>query len=202
MGHENHKARLERRRPGRLGMTEMPNSDEAAFEKEKQAVITVGGGRGFVVEGDLERRYVITAAHCLPLLPPAHGASKAEERTYQNLLGLLGKEPSVCAECVFADPVADVAVLSEPDGHELSDEWETYGELTEKAGAIPIADTPRPSVESHWLCFHASVQHRSRGSRAPQRRSGTSMACLVQVADLEDHQKTQARRGTQLSTMC
>jgi hypothetical protein len=65
----------------------MPDSDAAAFEKAKQAVITVGGGRGFVVEGDLEQRYIITAAHCLPWLPPSHGASYIEERTYQELLG-------------------------------------------------------------------------------------------------------------------
>jgi hypothetical protein len=117
--------------------------DSSALEKAKQAVVTVGDGRGFVVEGDLERRYVITAAHCLPELPPAHGASKLEERTYQKLLGPLGEEPSIWAECVFADPVADIAVLSEADGKELSDKWETYGELIEKCGVIPIADTPR-----------------------------------------------------------
>jgi hypothetical protein len=69
--------------------------DSSALEKAKQAVITVGDGRGFVVEGDLERRYVITAAHCLPELPPAHGASKLEERTYQKLLGPLGEQPSI-----------------------------------------------------------------------------------------------------------
>ena len=33
-------------------------------------VMTAGSGRGFVVEGAGER-LVITAAHCLPFLPPA-----------------------------------------------------------------------------------------------------------------------------------
>jgi hypothetical protein len=121
----------------------MPDSDAAAFEKAKQAVITVGGGRGFVVEGDLEQRYIITAAHCLPWLPPSHGASYIEERTYQELLGTLGDEPSVWAECVFADPVADLAVLRKPDDQELFDEYIAYEELTGEHEAIQIADTPQ-----------------------------------------------------------
>ena len=40
------------------------------IERLKSGVITVGHGRGFVVEGAGER-LVITAAHCLPSLPPA-----------------------------------------------------------------------------------------------------------------------------------
>src|SRR5467141_2465247 len=39
------------------------------IERLKSGVITVGHGRGFVVEGAGER-LVITAAHCLPSLPP------------------------------------------------------------------------------------------------------------------------------------
>jgi hypothetical protein len=35
-----------------------------------RAIVAVGDGRGFVVQVD-EHRYVITAAHCLPDLPPA-----------------------------------------------------------------------------------------------------------------------------------
>jgi hypothetical protein len=111
--------------------------DSSALERAKQAVVTVGDGRGFVVEGKLERPYVITAAHCLPELPPAHGMSYLHERTYQKLLGALGEAPSVWAECVFADPVADIAVLSEPEGQELFDQCAAYEELTEKCGAIP-----------------------------------------------------------------
>jgi hypothetical protein len=126
-----------------LSMTEMPDSDAAAFEKAKQAVITVGDGRGFIVEGDLEKRYIITAAHCLPWLPPAHGASHPEERTYQKLIAAIGDEPSVWAECVFADPVADIAVLSEPDRHDVPDECQAYEELTGKHEAILITDTPQ-----------------------------------------------------------
>jgi len=35
------------------------------YEKAKSAVITVGSGRGFVIEHGHDR-YVVTAAHCLP----------------------------------------------------------------------------------------------------------------------------------------
>jgi hypothetical protein len=76
------------------------------------AVITVGGGRGFVVNDEC----VITAAHCLPHLPPCCTASYPEERTYAKLLALLGGEPAIPAECRFADPVGDIAVLGAPDG--------------------------------------------------------------------------------------
>jgi hypothetical protein len=33
---------------------------------------------------------------------------------YQDLLGDLGGETTVWAECVFVDPIADIAVLSRP----------------------------------------------------------------------------------------
>ena len=92
----------------------------------ERSVITVGpnGGRGFVVEGWPDR-YVITAAHCLPALPPAHAMSYVSERTYGELLGPLGEKPTIMAECAFADPVSDIAVLSEPDG-QVWDEAEAY----------------------------------------------------------------------------
>jgi hypothetical protein len=70
--------------------------------------------------------------------------SYTEERTYPELLGRLGEEPSVWAECVFVDPVADIAVLSEPDNQELSEEAEAYGALVEAEAVTPftIAEPP------------------------------------------------------------
>jgi hypothetical protein len=38
------------------------------------------------------------------------------------LLSPLGAEPHVWAECLFVDPVADLAVLGPVDGQELYDE--------------------------------------------------------------------------------
>ena len=140
-------------------------------------VIKVGDGRGFIVEGSGLCRYVITAAHCLPELPPAHAGSDTEERTYSGLLGPIGGEPTVWAECLFVDPVADIAVLGSPDNQELSDEAEAYRELTDEAVALSISDLPdwRPeagrapdaipawllSLENHW--FRCQVKAFPRG---------------------------------------
>jgi hypothetical protein len=84
-----------------------------------------GEGRGFLVEGKhhlgFTQRYVITAAHCPPHLPPATPWSYIEERTYENFVGLLGEAPTLWAECCFADRVGDIAVLVEPDSNSLPD---------------------------------------------------------------------------------
>jgi hypothetical protein len=101
------------------------------------AVVKVGAGRGFVV-GDRER-FVITAGHCLPELPPYHGASYTAERTYGALLGPVDGEPTVCAECLFADPIGDIAVLGEPDNEVLPDEAEAYWALVGEASPVPIS---------------------------------------------------------------
>ena len=50
------------------------------IERLKSSVITVGHGRGFVVEGAGER-LVITAAQCLPSVPPALSGFGLEART-------------------------------------------------------------------------------------------------------------------------
>jgi hypothetical protein len=34
-----------------------------------------------------------------------------EERTYRDLVGPLGRKKAVCAECLFVNPVADIALL-------------------------------------------------------------------------------------------
>ena len=82
----------------------------------------VGDGRGFIIEAG-DQRLVITAAHCLPHFPPCHGASYTEERTYPDFIGPLGESaPKVWAECLFADPVGDIAVLGSPDDQALYDE--------------------------------------------------------------------------------
>jgi len=38
-----------------------------------------------------------------------------EETTYKRLLGPLGGKRTVWAECRFVDPIADIAVLGQPD---------------------------------------------------------------------------------------
>ena len=85
------------------------------------AVIRVGDGRGFIVndEGEArlgrDKRIVITAAHCLPFVPPCDAYSVDECRAYEELLGPLGQELTVpWVECLFVDPIGDIAVLGYP----------------------------------------------------------------------------------------
>jgi hypothetical protein len=100
-------------------------------------IITVGDGRGFVIES-ARGRLVITAGRCLPSLPLCNG--NTAERTYRALLGPLGGVPSVSAECLFVNPVADIAVLGPPDGQKLLDQADVYDELTRGVAALSIVD--------------------------------------------------------------
>jgi hypothetical protein len=121
----------------------------------KSAVITVGDGRGFVVNGRAyfadgpHDRLIITAAHCLPFLPPCDRASYLEDRTYKALLAPLGGEPSVWAECLFADTVADIAILGRPDNQASSDRAAEYDALVDSTTPLPIADAPEQGHD--WL---------------------------------------------------
>jgi len=90
------------------------------IERLKSGVITVGHGRGFVDEGAGER-LVITAAHCLPSLPPAGSSFGLVARTFGPLLALRGEEPSAWAVCRFVDPIADIAVLGSSDNSHADD---------------------------------------------------------------------------------
>jgi hypothetical protein len=99
--------------------------------KQNDAVITVGLARGFLVKRAPWPHHVITAAHCLPQLPPAHPASFSSERSYLNLLGPLGEEPSIAAECLFIDPIADLAVLGSVDNQAYIEHAEAYEQFVE-----------------------------------------------------------------------
>jgi hypothetical protein len=69
----------------------------------------------------------------------AHAAAFTSERTYANLLGKLhGQKRDVWAECLFADPVADIAVLGCPDEEELDEQADAYYALTDDVPALPI----------------------------------------------------------------
>jgi hypothetical protein len=138
-------------------------------------VIKVGGGRGFIIEHRVrvsrpkhlrkgislspfvDRRLVVTAAHCLPKFPPATAGSYLHERTYKRLLGSLNaNKKDVSAECLFADPIADVAVLGCPDTQEYGDEADAYSALLDNR---PILRISRPrngagwvlSLDGHWV---------------------------------------------------
>jgi hypothetical protein len=133
------------------------------LDKAKAAVIRVGDGRGFVVNGRAyfadgpHDRLIITAAHCLPFFPPCTGASYLGERTYKKLLGPIGSKPIVWAECLFADPVSDIAILGPPDNQAMSDHAAAYEALVAGATPLAIADVPEQgegwmmSVEGKWF---------------------------------------------------
>ena len=137
------------------------------LEQARKAVVRVGDGRGFIVEtgnAKLPRRLVITAAHCLPFFPEPNPAGYLEERTYGSLLGPIGGDCTVAAELLFADAVGDIAVLCEPDGQVLHEQWEAYGLLTDDLGPIKVADAEGQAfvlnLEGAWL--PCTVEHGGR----------------------------------------
>jgi hypothetical protein len=144
------------------------------IERLKSGVITVGHGRGFVVESAGER-LVITAAHCLPslppalpsfglALPPALPSFGLEARTYGPLLARRGEEPIAGAVCRFVDPIADIAVLGSPDNPHADD----YKALVGTATALSFGDAVRNpvnfwaparllSLDGRW--FSCTIRH-------------------------------------------
>ena len=127
----------------------------------KGTVITVGEGRGFVVEHRGEH-LVVTASHCLPWLPSGFGIAYSEEHVYRNMLGPVGSVPTVACECLFINPIADVAVVGVPDTQTYSDEAEGYRALLQYATPFRIIEAPEKargfllSLEGEW--FGCQVQ--------------------------------------------
>jgi hypothetical protein len=132
------------------------------IELATASVVQVGDGRGFLVEVAnkyfaYRRRLIVTAAHCLPEMPPPHRGMDLNEKTSPDLLGPLGEKPTVWAECLFADPLSDLAVLGPPDGQELYEQCEAYEAFVESITPLPIAETERegeaflPSLDNQWF---------------------------------------------------
>jgi hypothetical protein len=136
--------------------------------KNTAAVLRVGAGRGFVIEqrvrlprrpgllNHVRRRLVVTAAHCLPHFLAAHAAGYTYDRTFQNLLGKLNTKPSVWAECLFADPIADIGVLGAPDDQALPDKAQAFEDLVNGLEAFEIAEAQSGkgwtlSLDAQWI---------------------------------------------------
>ncbi|MCP4304313.1 MAG: trypsin-like peptidase domain-containing protein [bacterium] len=121
----------------------------------KRAVVAVGEGRGFVVEAGGDR-FIITAGHCLPRLPPAT-SFLASETVYRNLTGrLYADRRSLTVECLFVDPIADIAVLGAPDGQDLWKENEAYQGLVDVSQPLMVTAAPKDgpakllSLDGRW----------------------------------------------------
>jgi hypothetical protein len=127
---------------------------ETALRKAKQSIITVDAGRGFVI--GCRNHYgctdslVVTAAHCLPSLPRPHAGGELSERTYADLLGPIGTNPTVSAECLFADLIADVAVLGCPDDQALISQAGDYKAFIKNYVALRIV-TPILGESHAWV---------------------------------------------------
>jgi hypothetical protein len=104
-------------------------------------------------------------------MPVAHAARDIGERTYQRLLGpLKSNELTVWAECLFADPISDVAALGAPDSQDLYDEASAYDVLTENASALRIGSGRSGTgwvlaLDGHWIPTRLDVLHGMRGFR-------------------------------------
>jgi len=54
----------------------------------------------------------------------------------------LGEQPSVWCECLFVDPIADIAVLGTPDDQALSDQAASYEAFVKAVTPLTIAEPP------------------------------------------------------------
>ncbi len=177
---------------------------------DPRCVVTVGGGRGFIIKQRfstagferpphiklrpfLELRRVATAGHCLPKLPPAHAWSYQHERTY-NLLGTLdGSKAGILAECLFVDPIADIAVLGCPDNQVFCDEAEAYDELTEKC-AIPSdrQGRERSRLDARTRRYQLDSNDTARSPKSI-RHFATDRANQARNVGISDPQRSRAR---------
>ena len=102
---------------------------------DRPVVLAVGGprgGRGFVIETRLAS-FVVTAAHCLPVMPKPQPFVSESRIGPRRLLSALGAKASVVADWCFVDPVADIAVLGEHDGFA-----EEFQALVKAAMPLPV----------------------------------------------------------------
>ena len=111
---------------------------------------------------------IITAAHCLPWLPRAIAVGDISERTYTDILGDLHDQGRVAAECLFVNPVADVAVLGSPE-QEFYKQARAYHSFTEDRPALRIGQATNGdgwvlALDGKWITTRLEVYSGFRGS--------------------------------------
>ena len=157
-------------------------------DEATRAVVRVEDGRGFVMEiteaipknekfrlhGKVipknlfrTRRVVVTAAHVLPNLPPAHGDPRPEDKIYPVVGPLDCETPSIKTECLFANPVADLAILGEADVevYEEGENEDAFLDLVEEATALSLTRLTNPlsgwllSLDNQWAPCTLKLRH-------------------------------------------
>jgi hypothetical protein len=89
---------------------------------------------------------------------------------YPNLIGLLNHKPTIWTECLFVDPIADIAVLGSVDGGSLPEEADAYDSLFQPIKPIPIG--PMEENTKAWLLslkgewFECEAQYVKRADSA------------------------------------
>jgi hypothetical protein len=120
-------------------------AEEREAMKAEDVLVKVGEGRGVVVRANgLAHPLIITCAHCIPERPSAHLARYLHEYTFR-LLGPLFGRVTVFAEVLFYDPIADVAVLSQPDAQVLFEQADAFDELLAHCKPIAVAANSPPN---------------------------------------------------------
>jgi hypothetical protein len=140
-------------------------SEEAPKLPSTDCVVKVAGGRGFIIKHPANDQIslIVTAAHCLPKIPEPH-AFQDWDSTYENLLGSVsGGDPTVWAELVFADPIADIAVLQSPDNQELYEQADAYDALTEDVSGFSMASAKSGSgwflsLDGKWMAIRLETE--------------------------------------------
>jgi hypothetical protein len=131
-------------------MAETAGNIPDAVVASARAIVRVGLGRGFVVRAG-ESRFVITAAHCLPRssYPRPHLANGINQLTLRKIIGpLRSKQRTIWGELCALSLTDDVAVLSEPDCQDLSDQQDKFVAFTE--AAITIGKPPKFVAPYLW----------------------------------------------------
>jgi len=119
-------------------------------------VVKVDGGRDFIIvhhakvpnftrrkgiraRSCAEKRMIITASQCLPNVPAPDKAPDYIDRTFLDLVASLdNSHRDISVECVFVDPIADIAVLGCPDAQQLNDKADAFNAMIEEPPALRI----------------------------------------------------------------
>jgi hypothetical protein len=115
------------------------------------AVVQVGkGGRGVILGGEYDRRYIVTAAHCVPRsrYPHPHLANGFIELGIHKYVGSLNAKRAISVQMEVLNLVDDIAVLGSLDDQSCPAEADEYMEFT--APCMAAGDAPAWVEPWNW----------------------------------------------------